>query len=113
VIDTDTRPWGKWEAYLKEAGYCVKRLVVSPGKRTSLQKHRRRSEHWVVVAGRGRILVNGQTREVAVGDTAYVAQDEEHRIENHAVDPLVIIETQIGECDESDISRLSDDWGRT
>jgi mannose-6-phosphate isomerase-like protein (cupin superfamily) len=52
-IDVDDRPWGRWEEYLNEDGYRVKRIIVAAGERLSLQRHALRSEHWVIVAGSG------------------------------------------------------------
>ena len=113
MLTSDNRPWGRWEEYVNEPGYRVKRLVVSAGKRLSLQKHAQRREHWVVVSGRGVITLDDETRRVAVGDTVSVPSGSVHRIENDGAEDLVIIETQLGVCLEEDITRLADDWGRT
>ena len=112
MLTSDNRPWGRWEEYVNEPGYRVKRLVVSAGKRLSLQKHAQRREHWVIVSGEGIITLDTETRRVAVGDTVSVPRGSVHRIENDGAEDLVIIETQLGVCLEEDITRLEDDWGR-
>lgn len=124
-LDADDRPWGRWEEYINEAGapgeagYRVKRIIVTPGSRLSLQKHEHRSEHWVVVQGEG-VLTLGDTveqaeeRPVAPGDTVFIAEGAIHRIANPEgnSEDIVFIETQRGDCREDDIIRLSDDYGR-
>ena len=111
-LDADNRPWGRWEEYLNEPGYRVKRIVVLPGKRLSLQQHEHRREHWVIVQGSGQFTLDGDVRRVSVGDALYIPLGGVHRIENDTDDYLVIIETQLGVCIEDDIIRLEDDFGR-
>lgn len=112
-LDADNRPWGRWEEYLNEPGYRVKRIVVFPGKRLSLQKHEFRKEHWVIVQGSGLFTLDGDVRRVQPGDALYIPLGGVHRIENDGTDYLVIIETQMGLCLEDDIIRIEDDFGRT
>jgi mannose-6-phosphate isomerase-like protein (cupin superfamily) len=112
MLDSDNRPWGRWEEYLNEPGYRVKRIIVYPGKRLSLQKHAHRSEHWAIVQGHGRFTLDDTERQVRVGDALTIPKGGVHRIENDGKDYLVIIETQLGLCLEDDIIRLEDDWGR-
>lgn len=111
-LDADNRPWGRWEEYLNEPGYRVKRIVVLPGKRLSLQKHEHRREHWVIVQGSGLFTLDGDVRRVEIGDALFIPQGGVHRIENDTAGYLVIIETQLGLCLEDDIIRLEDDFGR-
>ena len=112
LLDSDNRPWGRWEEYLNEPGYRVKRIIVNPGKRLSLQKHELRSEHWAIARGTGKLTLNDDVRPVQQGDTAFIDVGDVHRIENDGEDYLVIIETQLGLCLEDDIIRLEDDFGR-
>jgi mannose-6-phosphate isomerase-like protein (cupin superfamily) len=112
-LDADDRPWGRWEEYLNESGYRVKRIVVAPGQRLSLQRHRLRSEHWVIVAGKGSFHLDGSDRPVEAGSTVFIPVGGIHRITNTGDVPLLIIETQLGICDEDDIERLEDDYGRS
>jgi mannose-6-phosphate isomerase len=113
MIDSDNRPWGRWEEYLNEPGYRVKRIVVNPGERLSLQKHEHRREHWVIVRGSGVFSLDGDERNVSIGDAVFIPTGGVHRITNPGEDYLVIIETQLGLCIEDDIIRLDDDYGRT
>jgi mannose-6-phosphate isomerase len=112
-LRSETRPWGSWEEYLNEQTYRVKRLVVNPGKRLSLQKHKQRSEFWVVVQGEGIVTLNQEQRNVSTGDTVFIPTGAAHRLENKGSTLLIVIETQMGVCFEEDEIRLADDWGRT
>jgi mannose-6-phosphate isomerase-like protein (cupin superfamily) len=111
-LDADDRPWGRWEEYLNEPGYRVKRIIVNPGERLSLQKHEHRKEHWVVVRGEGIFTRNDEEIDVSEGDTCFIDVGDVHRIENDGEEPLVFIETQMGLCVEDDIIRMEDDYGR-
>lgn len=108
------RPWGSFTVLEKDAGFKVKKLVVHPGKRLSLQWHRFRSEHWVVVSGRA-IVTNGEkTLEMGPNESIYIPVGEQHRLENPGQVPLVLIEVQCGEyTGEDDIIRIEDDFQRT
>lgn len=112
-LDADDRPWGRWEEYLNEPGYRVKRIIVHPGQRLSLQKHRYRSEHWAIASGSGRFTLDDAVRPVTTGDALFIPVGGVHRIENVGEEPLVIIETQLGLCIEDDIIRIEDDYGRS
>ena len=109
----ELRPWGGFEILEEGAGYKVKRLVVEPGHRLSLQRHRFRAEHWVVVTGAPRVLVAGRTRRLKARGTVTVPKGAWHRIENPSREPVVIIEVQHGAyLGEDDIIRRQDDYGR-
>ncbi|MBI2568248.1 MAG: phosphomannose isomerase type II C-terminal cupin domain [Candidatus Schekmanbacteria bacterium] len=109
----ETRPWGTFEVLLDEPCYKVKRLCVQPGQRLSLQSHRHRSEHWVVVSGRPTIHLDGQTCELGYGESVFVPAGMRHRVANHGAEPVVIMEVQIGESfEETDIIRYEDDYRR-
>ena len=112
MIEHDNRPWGRWEEYLFEPTYRVKRIVVYPGKRLSLQLHHLREEVWVIVAGSGMITLGDEIKPAQKGDVLHIAKEQKHRIENNGSEPLVFIETQMGICPEDDIVRLEDDFGR-
>ena len=109
----ERRPWGGFETLLVGAGYKVKRLVVRPGHRISLQRHRYRAEHCVVVGGTPRVVVKGRGRRLKPRATVEVPRGAWHRIENPGRGPVVIIEIQHGpRVDERDIIRSHDDYGR-
>jgi mannose-6-phosphate isomerase len=108
------RPWGGFEVLEEGAGYKVKRLVVEPGHRLSLQRHRFRAEHWVVIAGSPRVIVGSRARRLKPRGTATIPKGAWHRLENPGRIPVVIIEVQHGPyLGEDDIIRRQDDYGRT
>jgi mannose-6-phosphate isomerase-like protein (cupin superfamily) len=109
----ERRPWGGFETLAEGAGYKVKRLVVEPGHRISLQRHRFRAEHWVVVAGAPRVVIKGRPRRLKPRGAVDVPRGAWHRIENPGRHPVVIVEVQLGpHLDERDIERRHDDYGR-
>jgi mannose-6-phosphate isomerase-like protein (cupin superfamily) len=94
-------------------GYAVKRIVVSPGKRLSLQRHAHRSEHWVIASGLAQVTRADQISSVAAGDHVEIGVGQVHRIENTGRQELIVIEVQHGaRLEEDDIERLEDDYGR-
>ena len=110
----EKRPWGGFEVLEEGPGYKVKRLVVNPGRRLSLQRHRHRAEHWVVVAGVPRVRVAGRTRRLRAKGTVSIPRGAWHRIENPGRQPVILIEVQHGRyLGEDDIIRQEDDYGRT
>ena len=113
IGDADERPWGSWRVVDVGAGYAVKRIAVRPGGRLSLQLHRHRVEHWVIVAGQARVTRGGCTEDVPANRTVAIAPHMPHRVENPGREELVLIEVQTGRrLDEVDIERLEDDYGR-
>ncbi|MEM1999403.1 MAG: sugar phosphate nucleotidyltransferase [Archaeoglobaceae archaeon] len=109
---TAFRPWGSY-TLLEENKYKIKRITVKPGKRLSLQRHYHRSEHWIVVSGTAKIIVDGKEILLRKGESTFVPAGSLHRIENPGKIPLEIIEVQIGEyLEEDDVERIEDDFGR-
>ena len=107
------RPWGGFEVLEEAAEYKVKRLVVEPGHRLSLQRHRHRAEYWVVVAGTPRVVVSRRSVRLKPRRTVMVPRGAWHRIENPGKTAAVIIEVQQGAyLGEDDIVRREDDYGR-
>ena len=107
------RPWGFYEILADAADHKVKRITVDPGKRLSLQRHGRRSEHWHMVAGRAVVSVDGQEVELGPGDSVNIHCGATHRVHNPGDHPVVFIEVQRGDYfGEDDIERLADDFGR-
>lgn len=106
------RPWGWFETLAEGEGYRVKRLVLHPGQRLSLQRHQHRCEHWLVAAGSGRLELDGIEQPLQSGSAATIPLGAVHRA-SAADDGLVIIELQRGAVlSEADIERLADDYGR-
>lgn len=109
----DERPWGSFTVLEEGDGYKVKRLNVLRGKRLSYQRHSRRSEHWIVVQGVAKTVLDGREIIVRTGEAVDVPVGTAHRIENPGDVELVLIEIQRGDyLGEDDIVRLSDDFGR-
>jgi mannose-1-phosphate guanylyltransferase/mannose-6-phosphate isomerase len=107
------RPWGVYKILCEEARFKIKRIVVLPGKRLSLQYHHHRSEHWVVVRGTARVILNGEERFVHEGENVFIPKNAQHRLENPGKVDLEIVEIQGGEyLGEDDIVRLEDDFKR-
>jgi mannose-1-phosphate guanylyltransferase len=110
---TAHRPWGSYTILEDNAVFKVKRIVVKPGARLSLQKHAKRSEHWVVVEGRGWVTVGEKSFFLERNQSTYIPIGEVHRLENKENEPLVMIEAQVGTyLGEDDIVRLVDDYKR-
>jgi mannose-1-phosphate guanylyltransferase/mannose-6-phosphate isomerase len=113
TIERTTRPWGWYETVSEVAGNKIKRIGVNPGQQISLQRHRQRSEHWVVVQGTAHITLDDKTFELATGGHCDIALGQVHRITNHTQQLVEIVEVQFGSyLGEDDIERLQDDYGR-
>lgn len=107
------RPWGSYEVLLNAEQYKIKRVVVKPGRKLSLQKHSHRSEHWVVLSGLATVTVGEKRFCIRPNESIYIDVGEVHRLENEGEADLVIIEVQVGEyIGEDDIVRLDDIYGR-
>jgi mannose-1-phosphate guanylyltransferase/mannose-6-phosphate isomerase len=107
------RPWGFYQTIDAGDRFHVKRIVVKPGARLSLQKHLHRSEHWVVVRGTARITIGDLVKDVQENESAYVPINAKHRLENPGKIPLELIEVQSGSyLAEDDIVRFEDDYRR-
>jgi mannose-6-phosphate isomerase len=113
-MDTNHRPWGYYEVLSDKPDHKVKRIIVYPGKRLSLQRHQRRAEHWYVVSGYGIVTLDGGDMEIKAGMAIDIARGALHRIGNAGRENITFIEIQTGEYfGEDDIERLEDDFGRT
>ncbi|MDD5195931.1 MAG: phosphomannose isomerase type II C-terminal cupin domain [Candidatus Omnitrophica bacterium] len=107
------RPWGYYTVLNEQKGFKVKLVSVSPHKRLSLQKHKYRSEHWVVVRGTAKVTKEHHVYYLKNNESTFIPKNCIHRLENSANKPLKIIEVQCGtRVQESDIIRLSDDYQR-
>ncbi len=108
------RPWGYYEVLADEPDHKVKRIVVKPGKRLSLQRHKRRSEHWHIVSGEGVVTLDGREIPLKPGESIDIPQGAVHRMTNMSDSEVVFIEVQRGDYfGEDDIERLEDDFGRS
>lgn len=108
------RPWGWYDCLEQGPCFQVKRIGVNPGARLSLQMHNKRSEHWVVVKGAGRVTNGDRVFDLHVNESTYIPAGTRHRLENLGPEPLEIIEVQTGSYfGEDDIIRFEDSYGRT
>ncbi len=109
----DRRPWGSFQVLDDTDAWKVKRITVDPGKRLSYQRHARRAEHWVMVAGFARVTLDDEVHDLSAGQSIDIPLGGAHRIENPGTERLVFIEVQTGDYfGEDDIVRLDDDYGR-
>ncbi len=111
--NTVHRPWGTYTVLEEDNGYKIKKIVVKPNKRLSLQKHFHRNEHWIVLSGIAAVSVEDNNFLVRPNESTYIKSGETHRLENNGKLPLVMIEVQVGEyTGEDDIVRIEDDYKR-
>ena len=111
---TTHRPWGSYTVLEDEHGYKIKRIVVKPGKRLSLQKHYHRNEHWIVVSGTATVTVGERNFLLRENESTFIRMGEVHRLANEGKIPVVLIEAQVGSyTGEDDIVRLQDDFNRS
>ena len=110
---TAHRPWGTYTILEESQNYKIKRIVVKPGKRLSLQKHFHRSEHWIVVSGTAVVIIGDKQKLVKANESTYIPMGEMHRLENPGKIDVVLIEAQVGDyLGEDDIIRIEDDFKR-
>lgn len=108
------RPWGTYQTLALASNYQVKVITINPNGRLSLQKHFKRSEHWVVVAGSPTLTVGENHKVYKVNESIYIPKEAIHRMENLGNEPCVIVEVQVGDyLGEDDIVRLEDVYGRS
>ena len=110
---TAYRPWGTYTVLEDSPHYKIKRIVVKPKKRLSLQKHFHRNEHWIVVSGTAIVRVGEEEMTLRANESTYIHAGVLHRLENQGNIDLILIEAQVGEyLGEDDIVRIEDDFKR-
>jgi mannose-1-phosphate guanylyltransferase / mannose-6-phosphate isomerase len=108
------RPWGCYQSIDQGDRFQVKRIVVKPGGRLSLQRHYHRAEHWVVVRGTARVTIGGEIKIVHENESTYIPIGAMHRLDNPGKIDLELIEVQTGSyLGEDDIVRVEDDYRRS
>jgi mannose-1-phosphate guanylyltransferase/mannose-6-phosphate isomerase len=113
IFPKDHRPWGWFESLALEDRFQVKRICIKPGAALSLQSHKHRSEHWIVVEGTAKVTIDDEIKLVSEGQSVYVPLGAKHRMENPSKFPMVLIEVQIGTyLGEDDIIRYEDVYAR-
>ena len=113
VHQTVYRPWGSYTVLEESSNFKIKRIVVNPGAKLSMQLHKHRAEHWVVVSGVATITNNEIEFTLNENQSTYISKTHKHRLENKGSEPLAIIEVQCGDyVGEDDIVRFDDKYGR-
>lgn len=113
VGECGTRPWGEWQVLDLQSHVVVKKLLVYPGGRISLQRHQYRTERWIVTEGVATVLCDNNLMHLNVGESIMIPCGSVHRLSNQGSAPLALIEIQIGNyLSEEDIERFTDDYGR-
>jgi mannose-6-phosphate isomerase len=112
-VTEEHRPWGYFCVLADEPDHKVKRIVVFPKQRLSLQRHFRRREHWYIVQGKAIVTIEKDQVHLERGQSVDIPQGAWHRIVNAGDENVVVIEVQGGDYfGEDDIERLEDDYGR-
>jgi mannose-6-phosphate isomerase-like protein (cupin superfamily) len=112
-MNFEERPWGNYTVLFTDETFQIKKLVVNPGKRISLQSHKFRAEHWLIVSGQGTAELDGKKMEVGPGNSIDILIGSKHRISSTGEGDLVFVEVQTGTSfNEIDIVRFDDDFGR-
>ena len=107
------RPWGSYFSIAEDKGWQVKRINVNAGASLSLQKHKFRTEHWIVVSGKALVEIEGKTKILKANESTYIPLGYKHRLSNPWEEPLILIEVQSGSyLGEDDIIRFEDNYGR-
>ncbi len=107
------RPWGSYHTLAEGKNFKVKKIIVNPEQRLSLQRHKHRSEHWVVIKGTATVVNGDDTFELQANESTFIPANTKHRLSNEAQLPLELIEVQVGAyLGEDDIERFSDSYGR-
>ena len=112
-MEYDKRPWGDYIVLDDAETHKVKRIMVNPGGRLSLQYHHHRAEVWTFISGVGTITINDEIKDYKSGEVAQIPLGAHHRIENKTLEPVIFIEVQYGNYfGEDDIVRIEDDYNR-
>lgn len=114
VGEAGERPWGLWRVLDIQPNVVVKKLYLNPYSRISLQRHKFRSERWIVINGTATVRCEDTVKHLGVGESTSIPCGNIHRLSNETAEPLCLIEIQLGEIlSEEDIERFNDDYGRT
>ena len=108
------KPWGSFEIIDEGAKYKVKKIIVNPGGKLSLQSHKHRSEHWLIASGSAEVILDEKIHSLGENDNIFIPQGSKHRLTNPGKIDLSLIEVQSGSyVGEDDIVRFEDMYGRT
>ena len=114
IFPKDHRPWGWFESLIKADSYQVKLLYIQAGEMLSMQSHKYRSEHWVVISGTATVQTDKKQITLRQNESTFIGVEQLHRLSNHTKEPLFVIEVQTGKyLEEDDIFRYDDKYHRT
>ena len=107
------RPWGNYDSISEGEMWQVKKIEVKPSAQLSMQKHFHRAEHWVVVKGLAKVIIDEKESFLEENQSIFIPKGSKHRLSNVGKTPLILIEVQSGNyLGEDDIVRFQDDYGR-
>ena len=107
------KPWGSYQVLEEGTHYTVKKIIVNPGGKLSLQSHQHRSEHWIIAEGEGVVTINDEIKILKENETIFIPKGSRHRLANEVNTKLIIIEFWYGDIlDENDIERFEDIYER-
>ena len=108
-----SKPWGSFQVIEEEEKYMVKKIIVKPKGKLSLQSHEHRSEHWLIVEGNAEVIIDEKTHNLIENDNILIPLGAKHRLSNNGTEKLIVIEIWFGEnLDENDIKRYEDIYER-
>ena len=108
-----SKPWGSYQVLEEGLKYVIKRIIVNPGGKLSLQNHLHRSEHWVVVQGMAEVTIDDNITNLKSNDNIFIPKNSKHRLANKQKEDLIVIEVWFGDnLDEEDIVRYEDIYDR-
>ena len=107
------KPWGSFEIIDEGDKYTVKKIIVNPGGKLSLQSHEHRSEHWLIASGVAEVIIDEKTYSLKENDNIFIPRGSKHRLTNEGSKNLTVIEMWFGDkLDENDIKRFEDIYNR-
>jgi mannose-6-phosphate isomerase-like protein (cupin superfamily) len=107
------KPWGSYQVVEESEKFTIKKIIVKPNGRLSLQSHEHRSEHWVVVQGQAEVTIGSALKNLKVNESVFIPLGAKHRLANNKNEDLVVIEVWYGaKLDENDIIRYEDIYNR-
>ena len=107
------KPWGSFEIIDEGEKYKVKKIIVNPGGKLSLQSHEHRSEHWLIASGVAEVIIDEKTNSLKENDNIFIPRGSKHRLTNVGLENLIVIEMWFGDnLDENDIKRYEDIYNR-
>jgi mannose-6-phosphate isomerase-like protein (cupin superfamily) len=107
---SEERPWGFWKIINQGPGFKVKMLVVDPGKSLSVQRHKHRSEHWIVVGGRATVHLDEMVADLVEGESWYIPKKEWHQLVNNTTEILNVVEVSTGDYLKEDDIERKESW---